>query len=132
MPETIPRGAIRNREYGTQVRDYSGLRFGNITPTDIDGLIEYKNQAYVILELKFKGCPLPYGQRLALERLCDDLQCTKPTLLIIAEHTSTGDIDVTATVAIETRWEGRWHKKKRLTTELISSYIKWLEDVRRQ
>jgi len=54
MPEV--KGVIHAPQRATQLRDYSGLLFGNITPTDIDGLIEYKNIGYVIIELKY-GIP---------------------------------------------------------------------------
>lgn len=33
--------AIYNRDRMRQIIDYEGCKFGNIMPTDIDGLIEY-------------------------------------------------------------------------------------------
>ena len=80
----IVRGTIRNIGRKQQINDFSGLRFGNITPTDIDGIIEYKNKAFVIIEVKYGDAELPYGQRLCVERMVSDL--SKPALAIIAEH----------------------------------------------
>lgn len=106
------RGAIHNRPRAKQLRDYSGLRFGKITPTDIDGLIEYKNKAYVILELKYGDTELPFGQRLALERLTDDLeQVGKPTLCIVATHDThdcNKDIDAANTIVTKYRLKREW------------------------
>jgi hypothetical protein len=81
------RGVINNPDRQRQIRDYSGLRFGNITPTDIDGLIEYHNKAYVILELKYRETPILRGQELALEIMTTDLyKSGKEVLCIIAKH----------------------------------------------
>lgn len=106
------RGAIINRNRAKQLRDFSGLRFGTITPTDIDGLIEYHNQAYVLIETKYGKAPMPYGQRLALERLTDDLEKSgKPTLCIISshlEHNYEKDIDTAHTQVTEYRLKKEW------------------------
>lgn len=106
------RGKIIHRERASQLRDYRGLRFGNITPTDIDGFIEYHNKAYVLYELKLENAEVPYGQRLALERLTNDLEKVgKPTLCIIASHDvhdCSKDIDVANASVIEYRLKGKW------------------------
>lgn len=110
------RGVIQNRARAKQLRDFSGLHFGNITPTDIDGLIEYHGKAYVILELKLTDAILSDGQRLALERLTDDLSRSgKKSLCIIASHDtqdSEGDIDVANAIVAEYRWGGKWLNPK--------------------
>ena len=62
-------GIFRNREYAKQLKSFSGLRFGKITPTDIDGFLDFGNNVYVFIETKHGDAPLPYGQKLALERL---------------------------------------------------------------
>lgn len=123
----VPKGVIRHREYGTQCRDYSGLRFGNITPTDLDGLIEYHNRGYVLIETKYKHTQLPGGQRLALERLCDDLQKVKPTLLVVASHEANGDIDVANTEVSEFRFRGTWRQREGTAGQLISAFIGYLD-----
>lgn len=123
------RGVIRNRQYATQIRDFSGLRYGNITPTDGDFEIEYHNICWVFGELKHGSAPLPYGQRLALERKCDDISHAKPTIVIVASHDTSGDIDVANTTVTEFRFDCRWvvPKNKTTTKELIGRFIKWAE-----
>lgn len=125
----IERGVIRNREQATQVRDFSGLIFGTITPTDIDGLIEYHNLCYIFIETKFGKSELPDGQRLAFKRLCDDLHKIKPTLFIVASHNSDGDIDVANTIVVEYRWKKEWKipSNQKSVRELINSFINWVD-----
>ncbi len=81
------RGAIRHAERAKQLNDFTGLQYGNITPTDIDGVIDYKDRAMVFLEIKFSGAPLPFGQRLALERLVkNNEKAGKHSIAIVADH----------------------------------------------
>jgi hypothetical protein len=119
------KGVIRNKEFATQVRDFRNLKFGNITPTDLDGLIEYKNKCFVLIEVKYEGAEMPFGQGLALERLCDSI--SKPTILILATHTSMGDIDVGNTKVEQFRFWKKWHEPENVTTprELVERFVTW-------
>lgn len=105
------KGKIRNRNAAQQLVDFSGLRYGNITPTNIDLAIEYKNHCYIIGEGKYKNVSIPFGQKLCLERLCDDLSKVKRTLLIHYEHeTPTHEtVDVAGSLVREFRVDGAWH-----------------------
>lgn len=81
------RGEIRNIERKQQINSFKNIRYGNITPTDIDGLIEYQDKAYVIFEIKYGNAELPKGQRKAIQRLVTDAgKANKKALAIIAEH----------------------------------------------
>ena len=121
------RGRIIHRERAKQLRDFRGLRFRNITPTDIDGLIEYQNKAYIFIEVKCVGVELPYGQKLALERLCDDLQKTKPTIIIVCQHNtpSETDIDVAIAGVVAYRTNGMWRNISGITVKQM--IVKFLE-----
>lgn len=89
------RGIINYPERARQLRDFSGLRYGNITPTDIDAMMEYHNKAYVLIEAKHVNAPpIPYGQKLAYERMADDLATHKPTLLIFCKHSYPVDVPI--------------------------------------
>lgn len=66
---TKPRGRIRNREFALVERDFSGLRWEKITPTDIDGFVEFGNRLFVFIEGKHPGAQFSGGQKLALQRL---------------------------------------------------------------
>lgn len=126
---TDQRGIIRNREWATQIRNFSGLRYGNITPTDIDGFIEYKDIAFIIIESKHEGGEMPFGQRLALQRLCDTCQSAgKETLLIVATHNTQGDIDFANTKVVETRYQGRWKDQDSTMTtrEAIDIFLEFV------
>lgn len=89
----MQRGVIRNRENALQIRDFSGLQFGTITPTDIDMYIEYHDKLFILAEAKYKNTILPDGQNLAILRLVKDHK--KPTIYFIVEHDTEipGDID---------------------------------------
>ena len=64
---------ILNPKRMKQLIDFKGLELDNgIYPTDIDGLIEYHDSEYIILEVKHNKAKVPWGQRLALQRMVDD------------------------------------------------------------
>ena len=112
------RGKIKHRDFASQIRDFSGLRFGNITPTDIDGLIDYKDKAWILFELKFAGGEMPFGQRLALELITDNLARLKPTICFIAEHETEppNDINSANTTVVMFRHKREWHYDNRKIT----------------
>ena len=96
------RGKIKHRERSRQVNDFSNLELShNITPTDIDGLIEYRNEKYIFFEVKYSEAQLHYGQRLALERLVADTSSRdKKSIAIVCEHdvhNTSVDVDVAET-----------------------------------
>lgn len=129
------RGKIKNREQSSQIRDYSGLRWGTITPTDIDGFFEINNELFVFIEIKFEGRPMPFGQKLGLERLVDALQKDKKAILIVARHDSPpeADIDAASREVVSYRFQGRWvrleagaWKLKEFCDWFIESQLGWL------
>ena len=81
------RGVIQNEARKRQINDFRDLRFGNITPTDIDAVIEYHGKAYAYLEIKYGDAELPYGQRLYLERqVQDNARAGKQAIAAVVEH----------------------------------------------
>jgi hypothetical protein len=104
------RGVIRNREAKQQIADFSGLRYGKITPTDLDAFLDFGNRLFVFVECKYMNAPLSYGQRLALERLVD--ACHKPperyAVGFVVAHSGGGDIDFAGTTVRQFRWDGKW------------------------
>lgn len=124
------RGVIRNREAAKRLRDYSGLRWGSITPTDIDAFLDFRNEAFVVIEAKRAGAKMPYGQGLALERLVNALSATKRALLVIAEHACEAenqDIDIGACTVSRYFSRGRWFilKGQKTTRQLIDAFLRW-------
>ena len=79
---------IRNPYYAKQLIDFQGLELdGGIYPTDLDALIEYHDTEYILIELKFEKAKVPYGQRLAIQRMVDDFtRAGKRAIALVAEH----------------------------------------------
>lgn len=110
MPDAIEtqRGVIHNRARRQQIADMSGLRYGKITPTDFDAFIEFDDRLFVFVEGKFAGAAVPYGQLLALRRLCAAVH--KPPMRyafgIVADHYAPvhQDIDF-ASMTVRTIWQ---------------------------
>lgn len=125
------RGVVWSAKRAGQLRDFSGLRWNTITPTDLDGFLDFGNQLFVFIELKLTGKPLPWGQRLALERLCDatHLERARDSLAIVAEHnTPAGDvIDVANAKVIERRYRFEWKAPTAPTTvrQQIDKFKSW-------
>ena len=81
------RGVIVNEARARQLRDFSGLTYGTITPTDIDLCMEYRDRSFVFAEIKMPGHEIPKGQRIALERIVDGLRAAgKVAVLFLVEN----------------------------------------------
>lgn len=126
-----------HRDRARQIVDFSGMLFNyKITPTDIDGLIEYRNKCFVFFEIKYKNdegvAPLPFGQGLALKRIVDSLN--KPAVLLIASHCVfdySVDIDAAKCIVERYYWMGEWYKPRSKTLTLktaCDNFIKKYSD----
>ena len=81
------RGKIQHRERMRQLISFDGLRYDNSTPTDVDGLLEWRNRAFIFYEFKMRGVEMPRGQRVALERVVDALgMANKSAVLFLCLH----------------------------------------------
>lgn len=125
------RGKIRDRECAKQLKDFSGLRFGKITPTDIDGFVDFQNKAFVIFEIKHGTTAMPYGQRLGYERLAD--ACEKSgirTLVILAHHNiqAPQDIDVAILPVTLVRFQGKWKQPNipHTVRTAFEAFLRWI------
>ena len=111
----MERGVINNRQYALQIRDFSGIRYENITPTDIDGLIDFHNRLFVLMEFKHINAPDVYGQKLAIARVVDNIMSSgRRSVGIIAEHNTSGDIDCANCFVREVRVKFKWHNISKL------------------
>ena len=105
----IERGAIYARARAQQVRDYTGLLFGRITPTDLDGFMDFADRVFVFLELKHEDGRFPRGQRLALARLVDACQAARrEAVLLVLMHATDSDIEAASLPVVEYRYRGEW------------------------
>lgn len=128
------RGKIQNRERARQIIDFSGLRYKNITPTDIDGCIEYKDKAVVFMELKYRDAEMPAGQKLAFERIADDIQnAGKDCALLLCKHNvhdARCDIYASETIVVAVYWHGQWRQitDGRTLGEQVEKYLLWIDE----
>lgn len=65
--------------------DFTGIENQKIHPTDIDALLEFDNRVLILMEVKYNGAKIPTGQRLVLERLCDNWDGAESIVLKV-EH----------------------------------------------
>lgn len=79
------RGVIKNENFAKVINDFSGLqRHRNITPTDIDGFIDYNGNAAILLEGKFSNCEMSLGQQICFQNIANNY--LKPLLVIIYDN----------------------------------------------
>ena len=52
---------IRNSNQVKQVIDFTGIQNGKIHPSDIDAVLEFNNDALILIEVKRKGNRIPMG-----------------------------------------------------------------------
>lgn len=80
---------IHNPKKMKQLIDFKGCSVGEgMYPTDIDGLIEYKDSKYILFEVKYGDTAVPIGQKLALQRMVDDFtKVGKQAIALVCSHT---------------------------------------------
>ena len=128
---------IRNDTFLQQIKDFSGLKFDSISPTDIDGFLDFGNKLFVFIETKFGDSQLQYGQRLALERLCDATHNppSRNSIVLITRHdTQAGEkIDLAESVVLQYRFDKKWANCEPIclldTINLLR--IKYLQDTQK-
>lgn len=124
------RGVIQNRARARQIIDFSGIRYGNITPTDIDGFFERGNMAFVFYEMKYGDADMPNGQRIALERLVDAMRAAnKKAVLFLCRHDVddvNADVDAENTTVDKIYFNGEWHDGEKKTLKQYSdAFMRW-------
>ncbi len=119
----VERGDRRNMEI--QPISYSKLRWKNITPTDIDGFLDFQNKVFVYIEYKYKDTKLDGGQELAFRRAVDN--CRKPCCLIHATHNHPMEevIDGANAKVVRIYFRGRWRPDSGIRTvkEVIDAFL---------
>jgi len=112
MEPFFERGKIRNENHAKQLNDFSGLlRRRGITPTDIDGLIDYNGKAFIFLEGKHANTALPMGQKMALENIAKAIQDAKREVIIfVFRHNveQSQQITVADQLVTEIYYQRRW------------------------
>lgn len=127
------RGCIQYHNRMRQVIDFSGLRDETITPTDIDGYIDYRNKGFIVFEYKHVNATFSKGQRIALERIIDNFRRAgkKAALFLCRHHQPTcEDIKGADAVVESIYYDGEWNPGQGLTVkqwvDLFMDYYKSL------
>ncbi len=107
------RGVIQNRERARQLINFSGIKFGNITPTDVDGACDYKDKLTMFFEVKYGNAVPPPGQKLFYIRTADDIQKSgKSCIVYFCWHDIANpedDIDGAKTEVKYIYFKGQWY-----------------------
>ena len=78
---------IYNPKKARQLLLFEDISKDGVGMTDIDGLIEYKDRALILFEVKYRGKEVPVGQRLVLERMVNNAsKAGKLAIAVVAEH----------------------------------------------
>lgn len=105
-------GKIRYPGRAFQHIDFSGLRYGNATPSNVDGVLELEDRLFIIIELKHESAQaMSRGQRLMIQRITDGLDYGgKYAIAVVGTHSSPvgQEIDGANCKAMEIRWKGEW------------------------
>lgn len=122
-------GVINHADRARQLMLFKGIvRHRRISPTDLDGLIDYNGEAFIILEGKVKGTKLQTGQRKAIENLCKAL--SKFSIALVFEHKTptTEDVIVKDCIVTKVYEDDNWRvpETKRTVLEAIEIIEKHL------
>jgi len=129
----MSKSLIKNKDRARQLMLFDGLvRHRGISPTDIDGLIDYKGNAFILLEGKLTGTPILNGQKMAIENLCKAIiSGGKECIALVFEHQtkSSNDIFVKNCLVRKIYISGCWRDPKFnisviQAVDLIEAYFK--------
>jgi hypothetical protein len=107
------RGSIKYPDRYKQLISYKGLEIHrNISPTDIDGVIDYNGNAFIFLECKLYEKEIDWGQKLAIENLINGLsESGRPSCCLVFRHNKNPDEMIIAKDCIvsEIYFQGKWY-----------------------
>jgi hypothetical protein len=109
---------IRNSNQVKQAIDFSGVENGKIHPSDIDAVLEFDNEALILIEVKRLNNKIPTGQRLLLERISDSWRTDKSIVLFVTHDfkDDTRDIPLSDCSLNSYYYNGSWQPAKKVTS----------------
>lgn len=131
---------IRSRRRAKQLVSFEGIEFGErLWPTDFDALIEWRDKAWLVFEVKLWDKDVPYGQKLALERFVRDVRKAgkHAVAAVVQHHVEDPEVDVRLSDCevreVFVSGQERWRPPDRPMTaqELADGYIRFVEGIRR-
>jgi len=131
--QNLERGSIKYPERYKQLISYAGLeRHRHITPTDIDGLIDYNGNAFFYMECKHEDryfdAGLDIGQRKAIENMVNShIKAGHKAIAIIFIHNcNPGELIIAKDMIVkEVYFEHKWKTPKSNWT--VINAIDWFE-----
>lgn len=117
---------IRNSNQTKQGLDFTGVENGKIHPTDIDAVLEFDNEALILIEVKRINNHIPTGQRLVLERICDSWHTDKCVVLYVTHNFKNDKIDIPLS---ECNVEQFYYKRKWHTNTDENDFVKTLNRI---
>jgi len=135
MPqENNIRGSIRHLDRYKQLISFEGLeRHRKITPTDIDGLIDYAGNAFFYMECKLESryneAGLDYGQRRAIENLIESHRMAGhlAMAIIFVHNCLPEELIIARDMNVrEVYFEHKWKTPK--SNWLVINAINWFEN----
>jgi hypothetical protein len=122
------RGKIKYPNRYKQPISYEGMmRRRKITPTDVDGLIDYNGVSFVYIEGKHKDAPLEAGQRKAIEHIVNShVKAGHPSCAIIFRHECDANTTIIAKDQLVDRiyYQYKWEPPK-YTCTVLGFIEKW-------
>lgn len=114
---------IRNSNQAKQGLDFTGLQNGAIHPSDIDAVLEFDNEALILIEVKRQGARIPKGQRLLLERVCDNWGTEKSIVLYCTHQFNDDSVDIPAELCnvYEVYYKGVWIVKNVMLRDALNA-----------
>ena len=106
---------IKNRDRVKQVIDFTGVQNKKMHPSDIDAVLEFNNEALILMEVKYQYHKIPIGQRLLLERIAD--RWGDKSIVLKIEHTFNNDkLNIPLEKCFVTRiyYKKTWHSIERV------------------
>jgi hypothetical protein len=126
--EGVERGAIKDKRRYKQLISYEGMeRRRHITPTDIDGLIDYAGNAFILLECKLEGKDIEAGQKRAIENVVNAFEESgRKACCLLFRHNSAPEELIIAKDCIvsDVYYEHKWHY---YNTQTVMFYVKEFE-----
>ena len=109
---------IRNSNQVKQAIDFSGVENGKIHPSDIDAVLEFDNEALILIEVKRLNNKIPTGQRLLLERISDSWRTDKSIVLFVTHDFKDDNIDIPLSDCSLNSYyyNGSWQPAKKVTS----------------
>jgi hypothetical protein len=91
---------------------FDGLKSGNVSPTDIDSIIELYNKLLIIFEIKENNKDITIGQQITTTRIIDSWNSSKDKIgLVILAHHNPEDTQIMmkdciiSKIYIENKWK---------------------------